>query len=77
MSEDVVIYTHDHLIESPLEVIASAITIGDSVYVGARTIILQNVQTIGPAAYIGAGSVVTKDVPAGELWAGNPARRIK
>jgi acetyltransferase-like isoleucine patch superfamily enzyme len=29
---------------------------------------------------IGAGSVVTKDVPAGELWVGNPAmflRRVK
>lgn len=25
-------------------------------------------------ATIGAGSVVTKDVPAGELWMGNPAR---
>ncbi len=77
MSEDVVIYTHDHLVESPLEVTASAVQIGNDVYIGARTIILQNVQTIGPAAYIGAGSVVTKDVPAGEVWAGNPARRIK
>ena len=26
---------------------------------------------------IGAGSVVTKDVPAGELWYGNPARFVK
>lgn len=77
MSEDVVIYTHDHLVEAPLKIKASAIKIGDSVYVGARTTILQNVQTIGSAAYIGAGSVVTKDVPAGEVWAGNPARRIK
>ena len=30
--------------------------------------------TIGEGAMIGAGSVVTKDVPAGELWIGNPAR---
>ena len=27
-------------------------------------------------ATIGAGSVVTKDVPAGELWVGNPAKKI-
>ena len=26
---------------------------------------------------IGAGSVVTKDVPAGELWVGNPAKFLK
>lgn len=30
--------------------------------------------TIGRRAMIGAGSVVTKDVPAGEVWAGNPAK---
>ncbi len=32
---------------------------------------------IGENAIIGAGSVVTKDVPDGEVWAGNPARFIK
>ncbi len=32
---------------------------------------------IGDYAVIGAGSVVTKDVPAGQVWAGNPARYIK
>ena len=26
---------------------------------------------------IGAGSVVTKDVPANELWFGNPAKFIR
>ena len=32
---------------------------------------------IGEGAMVGAGSVVTKPVPAGELWAGNPARFIR
>jgi len=32
---------------------------------------------VGEGALIGAGSVVTKSVPAGELWAGNPARFIR
>ena len=33
--------------------------------------------TIGENAMIGAGSVVTKDVPAGELWLGNPAMFVR
>ncbi len=32
---------------------------------------------IGPNSVVGAGSVVTKDVPAGELWCGNPAQFVK
>jgi acetyltransferase-like isoleucine patch superfamily enzyme len=33
--------------------------------------------TVGERAVVGAGSVVTKDVPAGAVVAGNPARVIK
>ena len=32
--------------------------------------------TIGDRAIIGADAVVTKNVPPGEIWAGNPARKI-
>lgn len=44
--------------------------------IGAGAVILPGI-TIGEGAMIGAGSVVTKDVPAGELWLGNPARFYK
>ena len=33
--------------------------------------------TVGEYAIVGAGSVVTKDVPAGAVVAGNPARVLK
>ncbi len=32
---------------------------------------------IGNGATIGMGTVVTKDVPAGETWVGNPARKLE
>jgi acetyltransferase-like isoleucine patch superfamily enzyme len=40
--------------------------------IGANATILCGLE-IGAGAMIGAGSVVTKNVPAGELWVGNPA----
>lgn len=44
--------------------------------IGAGAVILCGIE-IGEQAMIGAGSVVTKDVPAGELWMGNPARYVR
>ena len=44
--------------------------------IGAGSVILPGI-TIGERAFIAAGSVVTKDVPAGELWMGNPAKFYK
>jgi len=41
--------------------------------IGANATILGGL-CIGAGAMVGAGSVVTRDVPAGELWVGNPAR---
>lgn len=55
---------------------AASITVGDHVWIGARSVILQGV-TIGEGAVIAAGSVVTKDIPAYTVVAGVPARVIK
>lgn len=38
---------------------------------------LEGVSCFALAETLGAMSVVTKDIPANEVWAGNPARFIK
>ncbi len=53
----------------------SPIVIEDDVWLGCHVTVLPGVR-IGRGAVVGAGSVVTKSVPAGEVWAGVPARRI-
>lgn len=50
--------------------------IGNHVWVGMNATIMKGV-TIGDNAIIAAGALVTKDVPAGEIWGGVPARFIK
>jgi acetyltransferase-like isoleucine patch superfamily enzyme len=52
------------------------VKISDNVFIGAHSTILKGV-TIGENAIIGACSVITKDIPANEIWAGNPAKFIK
>ena len=50
--------------------------IGADVWIGANAVILSGV-TVGNGAVIGAGSIVTHDVPPYEIWAGNPAKKIR
>lgn len=51
------------------------IEIRDNVFIGHGATVLRNT-TIGPNAIVAAGAVVTKDVPAGSIVGGTPARVI-
>lgn len=60
---------------APGATIGGLVTIGTNVKIGMNACIRPHVN-IGDGARIGMGAVVTKDVPAGEVWVGNPARSI-
>lgn len=77
------IYDHDfhsieyekRILEGDLDIKSAPIHIKRGAFIGAHCIILKGVN-IGEKSVIGAGSVVTKNVPDGEIWAGNPAKKI-
>lgn len=55
---------------------ATPVIIEDGVMIGANAVILEGVR-VGANAVVAAGAVVTKDVPAGVVVAGAPAKIIK
>ena len=51
------------------------IRLGENVWIGARSVLLGEVE-IGDGSVIGAASVVRGNIPPGTIYAGNPARQI-
>ena len=55
---------------------SSPVRIGNDVWIGTGATILSGV-TIGDGAVVGAGAIVRCDIPANEIWAGVPAKKIR
>lgn len=56
--------------------VAKGIRVGDDVWIGSHVVILDGV-TVGDHSVLAAGAVVTKDVPAGAIVGGNPAKLLR
>ncbi len=54
---------------------AGQVVIGNRCWIGAKAVILTGV-SLGDGCVVAAGSVVTRSVPAGQVVAGVPARRM-
>lgn len=67
---------HELPIGTSAAVKTAEVVIEDNVSIGSNCTILKGTH-IGHNSVIGANSVVTKTIPAGETWAGIPAKRIK
>lgn len=82
IAEMVSIRDHDHgfhkaaLPMREQEPLAASVVIGDDVWIGSKATITRGVH-IGHGAIVGANSVVTKDVAAGTIVGGVPARVIR
>jgi sugar O-acyltransferase (sialic acid O-acetyltransferase NeuD family) len=56
--------------------LAGGVTVGTGAYLGSGCLIREGLH-VGPWALVGMGAAVTDDVPAGEVWAGVPARFLR
>ena len=67
--------THDHS-DLTLPLVRRPVTVAADAWVCAGAFVGPGV-TVGERAVLGAHGVATKDVPPGEIWAGNPARFVR
>ncbi|MCQ2458081.1 MAG: acyltransferase [Clostridia bacterium] len=75
INHDVIYLLINRMGKGPCKEHLGCIDVGDNVFIGLGSKIMDGVR-IGPNAIIAAGSVVTKDVPAGSVVAGVPAKVI-
>jgi len=76
-----ILITHDDKIGDGVTFAGGAslgggVTIEECAYIGQGASVREMI-CIGACAVVGMGSVVLQDVPAGEVWAGVPAKRIR
>lgn len=66
----------EHCLVIALAEVSGSVEVGDGVWIGPSACIREHL-SIGADALVGIGAVVLQNVPAGETWVGNPARRLR
>lgn len=75
------VLTHDDRVDDFATVaagvrLAGGVRVGEGAYLGSGALVREE-RTVGPWALVGMGAVVTRDVPAGQVWCGAPARYLR
>ena len=73
IEHECVIGNHTHI--APGAVLLGNVSIGNNCFIGANAVIKENT-TVEDNVTIGAGSVVLKNVSNGQVFVGNPAKKI-
>lgn len=73
--------THDDQVEDGVTFgsgvkISGGVKIGECAYLGSGALVRENT-TVGEYSIIGMGAVVLEDIPASQMWVGNPARFLR
>ncbi len=76
-----VVLTHDDVVGDFVTIasgvrVSGGVVVGEAAYLGTGALIRESLR-IGARSIVGMGSVLLREVPAGEVWAGNPARLIR
>lgn len=74
VEHDSVVESHSHI--APRACLLGGVHIAEQCHIGAGAVIRENL-SVGAGAIVGAGAVVIRDVPAGAVVAGVPAKLLK
>ncbi len=77
ISQGVYLCTGNHDWKSPnMKLFRKPIWIEDGSWIGAKAVVCPGI-SVGREAIVTVGSVVTRNVPAGQIWSGNPAQFMR